>query len=70
MSVLVRNAKTGEIFVFVKGSPELIQKVSTNDCSALPLLVKELSFEGFRVIGVGYKCVESSQLSHYLKMPR
>jgi magnesium-transporting ATPase (P-type) len=70
MSVLVRNSESEDIFVFVKGSPELIQKASINDCHAVPLLVKELSLEGFRVIGVGYKSVDPSELDHFLKTPR
>jgi len=59
MSVLVRERKNGSMYVFVKGSPEMIHNCSVLKHENFGLLVKELSLEGYRTIAIAYKEIQS-----------
>jgi magnesium-transporting ATPase (P-type) len=70
MSVLVRKQSTGELLIFVKGSPELMLRLSITKCHGVPELVKQLSLEGHRTIAYGYKIISEDQLEDYLSCQR
>lgn len=53
MSVLVHHQN--KYYVYAKGSPEMIHKVSLLKNSKFDILIKDLSLEGFRSIAFGYK---------------
>jgi hypothetical protein len=60
MSVLVREAITRKLYIFVKGNPEIIHDYSIKKLDGFDKLIQRLSFSGFRTIGFGYSEVEES----------
>lgn len=47
-----------------------MHSLSREKCRDAPRLVKNLSLEGYRVIGFGYKVIRLDELDTYMKAPR
>jgi magnesium-transporting ATPase (P-type) len=65
MSVVARDKKTHETFVFVKGAPEKLHTASTVQLPRFAETVRELSLEGFRSIAVSGKRVTAEEALLY-----
>lgn len=61
MSVLVRDTKAGKHYIFVKGAPEKIQKVSINQVAGFQKLLSDVSLAGLRCLAVAYREVKQPQ---------
>jgi magnesium-transporting ATPase (P-type) len=59
MSVLVRERKSGLMYVFVKGAPEMIHKCSVLQHKDFGLFIKQLSLEGYRTIAMAFKIIKT-----------
>jgi magnesium-transporting ATPase (P-type) len=57
MSVVVKDSRTGEGFVFVKGAPEKLHDASIVQYPGFRQSIRELSLEGLRSIAVSWKRV-------------
>lgn len=55
MSVLVRDCLLKKYYIFVKGAPEKIQKVSTNTIEGFDELLANVSLAGLRCLGIAYR---------------
>ena len=58
MSVMIRNKSDQQVYIFVKGAPELINSFSLMKCINFDKIVKDLSLKGFRSVAVSYKTVK------------
>ncbi len=58
MSVLVRDTSCDKYYIFVKGAPEKIQKVSNNKVIGFDKLLSDVSLAGLRCLAVAYREVE------------
>ncbi len=59
MSVLVFNNLTKKYLLFVKGAPEKIHHSSAVNFAYFDLLLKKVSLNGFRAIGLSYREVSN-----------
>lgn len=53
MSVVAREASSREIYIFCKGSPELIHHCSSLHYNSFLPSLKSLSLQGYRTIAFG-----------------
>jgi magnesium-transporting ATPase (P-type) len=58
MSVLVYDYDSNKYYIFAKGAPEMIHKISKVKYSYFDNLLKNVSYGGYRSIAYGYKEVE------------
>lgn len=70
MSVLVRDCRSEELFVFAKGAPELLHSYSAKKCLSFEKILRDLSLSGYRTIGLSFKRVENHQVKKYLDWDR
>ena len=70
MSVLVRDCETNKYYVFVKGAPEKIERMSVVKIDNIEKIVQDLSLGGYRNIGFGYKEIEEEDIELYMKIKR
>jgi magnesium-transporting ATPase (P-type) len=58
MSVLIHDVASDKYYIFVKGAPEKIQRVSNNKVADFDKLLSDVSLAGLRCLGVGFREVE------------
>jgi magnesium-transporting ATPase (P-type) len=62
MSVLAKDNKTGKVYIFAKGSPELMHHHSLRKIKDYDRLIKNLSLSGFRLITYGFCEIPPAQI--------
>lgn len=70
MSVLVRDKFDNNVYAFIKGAPEKIDKNSILKANDYEKTVANLSLGGYRTIGYGYRVVPEQDIKKYLEDPR
>lgn len=55
MSVLVKDCSTNKYYIFVKGAPERIQKISLNQVDDFDNLLANISLAGLRCLAVAFR---------------
>lgn len=72
MSVIVRASDGSPFIVFCKGSPEMVSSLSVP--SSIPhnfgTQLKEFTQQGYRVIGLGMKTLDETEIKKVRKMNR
>lgn len=62
MSVLIEDKQSKCCFVFVKGAPETIQEHCHQKSDFINKKIKDLSIQGYRTLGMGFKTINSSDV--------
>jgi magnesium-transporting ATPase (P-type) len=55
MSVLVRDVASNKHYIFVKGAPEKIQRISNNKVTDFDKILSDVSLGGLRCLGIAFR---------------